>query len=165
MGNFLEQWFDGALEVNEDFSWDQLIDEQIERLFRQGATSLLIAGMKRRLGGEATPVELRKDKKLARKVFHRSVALLRQWSSEKESYNYADVEEYANTHASDLQPLAAQLDWKDFFSNHRREMNDALRICATHAIKTGNQEYANPICNRFYNELTQFGSLKEEFLG
>lgn len=160
---FVEQWLDSAYPLDNEWDPEQFAVKQRERIILNIIIAEAAHAIPRRLGADATPPELAKDKKLNKRLRARWISILHLWEGQP-----ADVEEYKQHHQDSLQSLntvAMQRNWHEFMAGYVVEMRDLLANAANNAVNKGENRTANRYCNRLLNELTQIHQLYQEIYG
>lgn len=155
---YLEEFVDFAeLEVERsaerESSWiDAWEQEDRERLRWDVLVGTQLLAMKRRLGGDATPDELRDDKKIARRVVHRQAMLLGLWGGE------VGAEPAGEEDQADVRREAAQRDWPIWLRERVEIVRERRRHAATIARAEGARSWGNRACYRYGDELKLYES-------
>ena len=160
MPNFLEQWFDPTVDAS-SFDPETYAQEKRDMLITHAAVGTHAYAIPRRLGGEATPVDLSQDKRFAKKFTNRYVMILQLWDGHP-----ADVTEAVDSDAqggdSDYSSIAATVDWHEYAKQIVRQVRDDLKLVAAYGLKEGNRKVANKFANRLLNEIVQLNQVYTE---
>lgn len=160
MPRFLEQWFDPSVEPPETFQPEEFESQQANRITHMMALAYFAGAVPRRLGGSATPEELKQDKQFCKKMRNRIRLFHEQWGAQP-----ADFEEYLLENTTELQQEGAQIDWHTYLPTYFESMRNTLRMLASLAYgsddpeKTLDRKVANRYANRILNEIAQVHQL------
>lgn len=140
---FLERFYDPALELPAVSGREELERREVERIGRALAVILIVGSMPRRLGAEATDDELALDRKRARRAGHALGQAMRGWSKKKEALPLDDK----------IRKAGAQLNWERWETEHVAEIQSELRCLATWAVKNTEQKWGRSVVVRLENEI------------
>lgn len=142
----LEKWRITDLEVTGEmlaaWSVEKEIESQVNRLVAEARVCIAMQAIPRRLGAEATPKELARDKQLARRICHVMMRNAALW------YN-AELRLAARLvkRAHELGPvdkrMGAQRVWTAWDSTHHTQVEFERSRVATFALAAGERQFGN----------------------
>lgn len=153
-----------------------------ERLLTLAAQALYAETIPRRLGGDADANELKQDKKTCRRVATRAMTCLETWTTELDRAQVRAkaltlADEYKNptrqkNHAAEIR-AAAQVDWAEWWQDHKVWLQNAVRHCAVNAMDHQepptdkpdpkyNRKLANKLVHKYKLEWGMFEDILEE---
>lgn len=148
--SYLDQYLDTGLEIDPDFDLQTESEKIWDRLAFEAAYSKLCHHHKRRLGPDATPRELARDKAYSKRNMHGCISLLMAHGlSQKEIAERIAV--YSTD--SEAKTIAAQIDWLQQLTGKIQAIRNHQRKIATHCIKNGTIKEGNRLVQRLENEL------------
>jgi len=124
-GGFVERYFDSGLAVSELETKESLVSREVERIQIALTVVGVVGSIPRRLGGEATDLELAIDKKRARRVEHALRQSFSSWSKRDPKIQVT----------AEIQKEGIQLEWDDFIMRHMTQIMTELPLIATWAIQ------------------------------
>lgn len=140
--NFLQQYFDPALEPPSAGNREELETREVDRIERELSIVLVASMMPRRLGGDATDDDLALDKRRAKRVSHALIKSRAGWT--KKRFNALSDEE--------IRRLGAQLDWNKWLESHIWAIEHELRCLATWAVHHDELRWGRSAVVRLANE-------------
>jgi len=145
--SFLAAYQDLALDVSAKDTPAGINAEEAKRLSRTLAMVILAGGIPRRLGADATGEELAIDKRRAKRVAHVLKQSLTAWNPEGQPLAIDP----------DIKKDAAQLDWEQWWIEHRKWLENRITYVATWASKIAHKpediQWAKKAVVRLQNEL------------
>lgn len=147
MGRYAEQYLDTGLELDMAWTHELEAEQQRERLVRLAVMAMHAGQMPRRLGGDATPLELRADKRAHRQVLARLTSVYRLWGGQPADITERYHRELENE-GSELISAAAQVDWEQWWAANKPKHQEHARRIATHALKLTDRKTANRLIHR-----------------
>lgn len=138
---WVSRWVDPALPVS-GLDRDHLEADEIERILLRLSVVLFASTIPRRLGGDATSVELAEDKRRCRRVGWALRQSLLQWTKRVELPEASD----------EIRQAGAQLDWQEFEELHLATLTTATKRAATWAALNGERKWGASIVTRLENE-------------
>jgi hypothetical protein len=142
---FLDQFVDEALEV--DMGWTPLAEKvrQVERLAPAIAVMELVRDHPGRIPESSGREVRRADKLNAKRVQSRLLSQLRRWDGNEE-----EIQRYKED--PEVKRQAAQLQWPQWWVDHKTRLTACMRHIATHAKATANARQGNAMVNNLSNE-------------
>lgn len=138
---FLERYFDPELEPPTT-TMKELEAAQVVRLGRALVVVIHAGSVPRRLGGEASDIDLAMDKKRARRVSHAVKQSLHGW--QKTGYKLPSDDE--------LRVEGAQLIWATWYEAYMTTMLNETRLLVTWSIRNDQRRWGRSAVVRFENE-------------
>lgn len=148
--SYLEQFLDTGIEIDPEFDLQAETEKIWDRLAFEAAYSKLCHHHKRRLGPDATPRELARDKAYSKRNMHGCISLLMAHGlSQKE------IASRMATYESDpeAKTVAAQVDWLQQLRGKIAMLRNHQHKIATHCLKNGTIKEGNRVVLRLENEL------------
>lgn len=139
---FLQRFFDPALEPPAVESSESLENHQIDRLARSQSVVILAGAIPRRLGAEATDIELALDRKRAKRMAHALGQSLKGWTKKNVPLPLTD----------ELRMEGAQVVWESWASDHLVAIQAELRTLATWAVLHEQEKWGRSCVVRLENE-------------
>lgn len=128
-----------------EFDTDRVRDEEVARLIRGGTVAALAAAIPRRLGQDASPAELARDKKLARRMASVCSRVGREWIDGRfPTYKQPDAE---------MRAAAAQVDWGEWAEETSEHLERRRTYVATLCKATGQRQFGNRAMHLYQMEL------------
>lgn len=148
--SYLEQFLDTGIEIDPEFDPQKEAERIWDRLAFEAAYSDLAQAHKRRLGQDATPRELARDKTYAKRNMHGCISLLRA-----HGLSDGDVSRRIEVYSTDSEArrVAAQIDWLQQLDSKVIQIRNQQRRIATHCLKNGQIKEGNRLVQRLENEL------------
>lgn len=140
---FLERYYDPTVDIA-GINPGDIEAFEILRLTRSLTVVLVSSAVPRRLGGDATDVELSLDKLRARRMSHAINQSLKSWTSGRQVQISATPEDRI---------AGSQLVWREFLSNHVIALNSRLYIVANYYIDLGAGSEGRRAIVRLENEM------------
>lgn len=162
MPKYIEQFVDEGITPTDDFDIDAEQEKHIDRLAFEAAYSFLTRNMKRRLGQDASPRELARDKTYATRNMHGCIGLLKA-----HGLSGKEIDERMKKYLDDEEAkrIAAQIDWLQHMNVKITDLRNAMRLIATNAVHKGNIKDANRLVLRLENELNTTADRYERVFG
>lgn len=140
--SFLQRFFDPALDPPAVESREQLEARQIERIGRSMSVSILAGAIPRRLGPEATDIELALDARRAKRMAHALGQSVKGWTKKKVPLPLNDS----------VRMEGAQIVWEVWASDHLIVITNELRYLATWSILNDQEKWGRSCVVRLENE-------------
>lgn len=144
MSTFLARYHDAELVLPDDVTREALEKEECSRIGRSLAVCLIAGSIPKRLGGDATDIELALDKKRSRRMAHALSRSLAGWT--KKSADYMPLDDA-------IRSAGAAIDWRKFEAEHVTLVKSRLSLMATYAIRDGQERWGKSAVVRLENEL------------
>lgn len=136
------RWVDPERPLDEDLSREAIEQAEVARLLNDLAIVLYASQMPRRLGGDASSMELAEDKRRCRRVGWALRQALRQWT---ERIELPEVTEH-------IRVSGAGLDWLVFEEKHMAVLTERTKRAATWAMRQGQRKWGASIVTKLENE-------------
>lgn len=147
---YLLTYIDLGIAPANTYDPEQITHKHFQRLTKEAAIGWLIADHKRRLGANATPIELARDVKMGKRYAYGAEDILRAWGHPQTRINIATSEHLRN---KDVKAKAAQLDWEDHIYQLVAYLRYEMRFNATNATHHNVPKAGRKIVQRLENEL------------
>lgn len=140
---FLERFYDPELKIPRPASREVFEVQQIDRLASATAVVFAAGSLSRRIGGDASSRDLAIDKKRSKRVGHALRQSILAWTNRPPRILVDD----------ETRIKGAQLDWQQFYAEHVTQVNSALVLLATWAIRNGEHRWGRSAVVALENEL------------
>lgn len=149
---YLDNAYDSG--IDPDPNWDPAkeIDKNLERLYAEAALGWNAEAIPRRLGKDATPLELKRDKAFSKRYAYGVQDLLKQWGATPSQITKAIKQKQKDPK---LRSKAAQIDWEDHIYQLCAILRHEMRYTATNGRHHNEDKAANAILLRLDNEINQ----------
>lgn len=139
----LEDYWDPEITLDPEETSARINEREVARVKRNLVIAQMVLAHPRRMGGDVTPDDLKKDKKLARRVTHIYEQMLPGWGATMNGYELSP----------ELKREAAQMDWSAWIEEQVRLCDATLRYIATWSISADrDQTWARGALNRLEKE-------------
>jgi hypothetical protein len=142
-GGFVERYYDPGLALSELETKDSLISREVERIQIALTVVGVVGSIPRRLGGEATDLELAIDKKRARRVEHALRQAFSSWSKRDPKIQVTAA----------IQKEGIQLEWIEFVPAHLTQIYSELCLVATWSILSDEARWGRSAVVSLENEM------------
>lgn len=141
--DYLGRWVDTGLRLSRDLTEKSIREGEIGRIHSAKVIVLVAWSIPRRLGSDASDVELALDKRRARRVAHALDQSLLSWTKKPPKVKPDENDRRAG----------AQLDWIEFVGHHALGVQDSLRLVATWSMRNDQEVWGRSAVVRLNNEL------------
>ena len=157
-GKFLANYVDEGLEIDSGWSVENEMTDQRQRLSRLMAMAAIAGEIPRRLGADASPPELRADKRLNNSLKNRFSTICQSWTTLQGEEAPLVVPPFDD---EEVRKQAAQIDWDAWWPEHKVWLSNHGRVIANHALKLKGRSWANKLVYRLEFEYNMLRDLLE----
>lgn len=165
-GKMYERWIDANQTTDDSFDLEAWTAYQCERLMDIAVMAQMVVDIPRRLGADATPQDLARDKRFAKKLRNQIIGVAEgQWREEHARKEYKGlIDNPVGPRFDRLRQEAAQVDWSEWVPAIIRDLRIGATYIATqlHLRKQG--KLANKMVHRFEVEIGLINQLYDRNL-
>lgn len=169
-----EAMVDTTAEMDPEFDLETWQAKQIARLHGIACMANHASGIPRRLGEDASPVELGIDKRFSRKLRNLCLSLIKdQWRTPEAvkdiqkqmvGHVFTAIPDDAEWQPDYMRPEGAQVNWYEFLDEHVITVREQAAYMANQLHLRKEFKEANRMYHRLEQELAQFDNLRQRVL-
>lgn len=150
MGRYLADLIDTGLPEIQQYDPEEERDKHLQRLANQAAVGFLAEEIPRRLGKDATPLQLARDAQFSKRFGYGAEDMLRAWGVHQKVIDEKILEALEDPQNK---RKAAQVDWYEEILSVIAYLRAEMRFNATHGARHRKDKQANKIVLRLENEI------------
>lgn len=165
-GKMYERWLDATQAIDEDFDLEAWTLEQHDRLLDVALMAQMVVNSKRRLGADAEPQLLARDKRFAKKLRNQVLGIVEgQWRDPTVRKTFKELDgNPVGPRFDRLRIEAAQVVWAEWMQANTAELRTHATYIATQLHHRMQGKLANKMVHRFEIEIGLLNQLFDRVL-